>query len=137
MSAADEAIGVFIQERRLARGMSQTDLGALMGTYGLKQLDYQQTILKIEKGQRALRFPEAAAMAHALGFTLDDLVKVAPPAQRKPEEPIGDGAVAEDRQGSIWVRIDEVHWASSASPGNTQTWDELDAVRVLFKGVLR
>lgn len=49
--------------------MSQSELADRLGD-GF----HQQTILKIEKGQRSLKLHEAARMAEALGVSLDALV---------------------------------------------------------------
>jgi DNA-binding XRE family transcriptional regulator len=62
--ADDEAvIGANVARYRLARGMSQSDLAEAIGVH-------QQTILKIEKGTRPLRYTEAVALARAMGTSV-------------------------------------------------------------------
>jgi hypothetical protein len=51
------------------------------------------------------------------------------------DEPEGIGAVVEDANGDLWVRLNETHWYSTASPNNNQTWGELDARKLLSEGV--
>lgn len=50
-------------------------------------------------------------------------------------EPLGFGAVVEDYDGALWVRVNGTHWHSEASPNNRQTWSELSPRRVLALGV--
>lgn len=58
----DETVGTNIAQRRATAGMSQTDLAeALSRTTG--ERIHQQTILKIEKGTRPLKFSEAQRIA--------------------------------------------------------------------------
>jgi len=53
----------------------------------------------------------------------------------KPEEPLGQYAVVRDRNDSLWVRLNQTHWYSEASPNNNQTYGEIDAVEVVREGV--
>lgn len=53
----------------------------------------------------------------------------------KPDEPTGLGAVVEDTDGNRWVRVNATHFAGESSPMNRLTYGEIDAVRVLTKGV--
>ena len=55
----DEVVGANIRRYRTARGMSQADLAEAMDVH-------QQTIQKIEKGVRPLRYSEAIAIARVL-----------------------------------------------------------------------
>ncbi|MDV8021997.1 helix-turn-helix transcriptional regulator [Rhodococcus sp. IEGM 1330] len=68
----DESIGARIQDLRTQLQMSQADVAnyvaRLMGSPF-----HQQTILKIEKGTRSLKFLEATYIARALGVTLEEL----------------------------------------------------------------
>ncbi|MEH6794017.1 MAG: helix-turn-helix transcriptional regulator [Rhodococcus sp. (in: high G+C Gram-positive bacteria)] len=68
----DELIGARIQDLRTQLQMSQADVAnyvaRLMGSPF-----HQQTILKIEKGTRSLKFLEATYIARALGVTLEEL----------------------------------------------------------------
>lgn len=55
----------------------------------------------------------------------------------KPDEPMGDGAVVEDRCGYRWVRIagpgDGPAWRHRGH--NAREWDHVNAVRILSEGV--
>jgi transcriptional regulator with XRE-family HTH domain len=64
----DAQVGHNLQRIREARGVSQADLAARLGKLGLPF--HQQTILKVEKGQRPLRLAEAQAIATVLGVDL-------------------------------------------------------------------
>ncbi len=58
-----------------------------------------------------------------------------PNYRARPDEPDGVGAVVEDADGALWVRLNETHWYSTTSPNNNQTWGEIDARKVLAWGV--
>lgn len=60
----DKLVGSNVQKYRTARGMSQADLAAAISTPG--EHVHQQTIQKIEKGTRPLKFSEAEKIARAL-----------------------------------------------------------------------
>lgn len=57
------------------------------------------------------------------------------------EEPAGLGAVVEDAEGALWVRVDDpVHsWVAARRSEGAYTrrtkWDQIDVVRVLSEGV--
>lgn len=62
----DISVGKNVQAMRKARGMSQTDLAEhLLRLTGTNY--HQQTILRIEKGERPLKLSEAMAVAKAFG----------------------------------------------------------------------
>lgn len=63
---ADKVIGENVQRFRTAKGLSQAQLAEALNVA-------QQTILKIEKGTRPLRYTEAAAIAQTLDIPLDAL----------------------------------------------------------------
>lgn len=60
-------------------------------------------------------------------------------SEPKPDEPTGLWAVVLDRGGEAWSRIPAYgglnHWAKISGIARWLTWDELDAVDVLFPGV--
>lgn len=60
----DERIAENVRRFRTAAGLSQAQLAEALSEYGYTF--QQQTILKIEKGDRPLKFAEALAIAHAL-----------------------------------------------------------------------
>lgn len=62
----DAYAGDLIQATRQNEGLTQAELAARMTEQGFPMR--QQTILKIEKGLRALRLDEALAMSDILGF---------------------------------------------------------------------
>ncbi|MCV7056282.1 helix-turn-helix domain-containing protein [Mycolicibacterium gilvum] len=62
----DQLVGANIRAYRTAIGMSQLELAEALGR-SLGERVHQQTILKIEKGTRPLRFSEARAVAKVLG----------------------------------------------------------------------
>lgn len=68
----DELVGRNIQELRTARAMSQSTLAKELEDRGLPFR--QQTIVKVEKGQRPLRLAEAEQIAHVLEVDIDTLV---------------------------------------------------------------
>ncbi|ORL11044.1 helix-turn-helix transcriptional regulator [Prescottella equi] len=65
----DKGIGQVIQQLRVARDMSQAELAARIG-----EGFHQQTILKIEKGQRSLKLHEAVRVAEVFGVGVDALL---------------------------------------------------------------
>lgn len=71
-SDVDRLIGGNVQQFRNAKKMSQAQLADAM-TAKTGQQVAQQTILKIEKGTRPLRYSEAVAMAEALDVPLSAL----------------------------------------------------------------
>ncbi|PVB45679.1 XRE family transcriptional regulator [Mycobacteroides abscessus] len=68
----DKLVGVNVQHYRSAAGMSQADLAARLSESG--ERIHQQTILKIEKGARPLKFSEAIRVAHELGVPVTRLL---------------------------------------------------------------
>ena len=60
----DKHVGSNVQRFRVARGMSQSDLAEAMSQGGERV--HQQTILKIEKGTRPLKYAEAARLSDVL-----------------------------------------------------------------------
>src|SRR5215203_5668005 len=69
----DQAIGRNIQHSRKARGWSQADLAGRLTERGLSLP--QQTINRIEHGERPLKFEEARTIADALGVTVDSFAQ--------------------------------------------------------------
>lgn len=72
---SDVAIGRNVRALREAAGWSQAELAALLTDLGLSGF-YPQTILRIEKGQRALKLHEAVTLAALLDVTAEDLAQV-------------------------------------------------------------
>jgi transcriptional regulator with XRE-family HTH domain len=71
-SEADRLIGANVQQFRNAKKMSQAQLAEAMSEKTGQQVA-QQTILKIEKGTRPLRYSEAVGLAAALDIPLTAL----------------------------------------------------------------
>lgn len=67
----DEQVGRNVQELRKARGLTQTELAERLAARGLPFR--QQTVVKVEKGQRPLRLQEADAIASVLAVDIDVL----------------------------------------------------------------
>lgn len=67
----DKRVGAAIQELRKSRGMTQATLAEEVTARGVAWR--QQTVLKVEKGQRPLRLQEADAVARALAVDVDVL----------------------------------------------------------------
>lgn len=67
------------------------------------------------------------------------LREFAEPTPPKPDEPMGLGAVIEDREGRRWVRARETttaaHWKRSDGFGQRLAYDKVCVVRVLSHGV--
>ena len=70
MVSRDEVVGRSLRELRESRQMTQAELAAELRRRGLTGF-YPQTILKVEKGQRALKLTEGAVIAEVLDATLD------------------------------------------------------------------
>jgi transcriptional regulator with XRE-family HTH domain len=64
----NQRVGVNLQRYRKAKGFSQSDLAEQLSARGLPF--QQQTVLKVEKGARPLRFEEACAIAEILRIKL-------------------------------------------------------------------
>ncbi|MFH5231006.1 helix-turn-helix transcriptional regulator [Antrihabitans spumae] len=69
----DVLVGSNVQKFRTARGMSQADLAEAISRSG--EQFHQQTILKIEKGTRPLKYLEAHRICAALRVGLADLLE--------------------------------------------------------------
>lgn len=82
----DAQVGTNLRRLRESLGLSQADVAEAATSAGWSGV-YPQTILKVEKGLRALKFSEAVAISQALGFRVDLLV-----------DPDG-------KQGSDWTRL--------------------------------
>lgn len=67
----DELVGSNVTRFRKARGLSQADLAAAISDEG--NLVHQQTIQKIEKGTRPLKYTEAIHISNVLGISPSDL----------------------------------------------------------------
>jgi transcriptional regulator with XRE-family HTH domain len=75
VSVFDELVGENVRRFRVAAGMSQADLATQMGASSGESV-HQQTIQKIEKGTRALKFSEALKIAEALKVDVVSLTAV-------------------------------------------------------------
>jgi transcriptional regulator with XRE-family HTH domain len=73
VSEFDKLVGSNVQTYRTAKGLSQSDLAAAMSEGGEHM--HQQTILKIEKGTRPLRYSEALRICRALGISPEELAE--------------------------------------------------------------
>ncbi|MBB3041140.1 helix-turn-helix transcriptional regulator [Nocardioides soli] len=69
---SDKEVGERIRALRMERGLTQTELAERLTDLGLPM--QQQTILKIEKGTRALKLNEGMTVATALSQTLESLI---------------------------------------------------------------
>lgn len=63
----DRLVGQNVQTFRNARGLSQADLASALSSDG--EIVHQQTIQKIEKGTRPMRYSEAVRICDALGVS--------------------------------------------------------------------
>lgn len=72
---ADEAFIHEMRRRRALLGLSQGEMAARVSALGENL--YQQTIAKIESGQRPLKLSEADAIAHALGSNVQEMLSAA------------------------------------------------------------
>ncbi|MBN7559489.1 helix-turn-helix domain-containing protein [Mycobacteroides abscessus] len=79
----DRRVGANVARYRKATGFSQADLAAAISTPG--EGVHQQTILKIEKGTRPLKFSEADKIAHVLRISPAQLMDGVRRAQRNAE----------------------------------------------------
>jgi transcriptional regulator with XRE-family HTH domain len=61
----DKLVGSNVQKFRVARGMSQADVASEMSIVSGERV-HQQTVLKIEKGTRSLKYTEAAQLSRVL-----------------------------------------------------------------------
>lgn len=67
----ERLIGANVRRYRTARGLSQADLATALSARG--EQVHQQTIQKIEKGSRPLKFAEALRIAEALDISAAEL----------------------------------------------------------------
>lgn len=67
----ERLIGANVRRYRTARGLSQADLATALSSRG--EQVHQQTIQKIEKGSRPLKFAEALRIAEALDISAAEL----------------------------------------------------------------
>lgn len=67
----ERVIGANVRRYRTARGLSQADLATALSAQG--EQVHQQTIQKIEKGTRPLKFAEALRIAEALDISVAEL----------------------------------------------------------------
>ena len=67
----NQRVGANLRALRAITGLSQTQLAEAMSARGYSW--QQQTVLKIEKGARPLRFEEADALTSVFGCTLEDV----------------------------------------------------------------
>jgi transcriptional regulator with XRE-family HTH domain len=67
----ERLIGANVRRYRAARGLSQADLASALSAQG--EQVHQQTILKIEKGTRPLKFAEALRICEALDISPAEL----------------------------------------------------------------
>jgi transcriptional regulator with XRE-family HTH domain len=70
---AAERFAAGLRDTRLARGVSQAELASRMRERGHRYV--QQTIVKIEQGERVVRITEAADLAASLGASLGELMR--------------------------------------------------------------
>lgn len=70
-NVTDLTIGANVRRFRQAVAMSQAQLAEALSGYGISFS--QQTVLKIEKGERPLKLSEAAAISKCLGIAVQDL----------------------------------------------------------------
>lgn len=70
MTTDDATIGRNLRRIREAAGVTQAELAAAMTAADVPGI-YPQTIVKIEKGSRVLRYAEAVVAADVLGVTAD------------------------------------------------------------------
>lgn len=69
---AAERFAARLRDVRLARGVTQAELADRMRDRGHAYV--QQTIVKIEQGERVVRITEAGDLAASLGASLGDLM---------------------------------------------------------------
>ena len=70
----DKNVGSNVARFRKARGLSQAELAAAISNEG--DLIHQQTIQKIEKGSRPLKYSESVHISNVLGISPSDLSDV-------------------------------------------------------------
>jgi transcriptional regulator with XRE-family HTH domain len=73
VSEFDKLVGSNVQTYRTAKGLSQSDLAAAMSEGGEHM--HQQTIQKIEKGTRPLKYSEALRICRVLGISPEELTE--------------------------------------------------------------
>lgn len=78
-------LGFRLKVLRESARLSQAQLAARLSQAGLSNF-YPQTILKLESGQRALKFLEARAYADVLGVSLDSLLGLEQRAEESERE---------------------------------------------------
>jgi transcriptional regulator with XRE-family HTH domain len=98
----DQEVGAYIKELRSRRGLSQDDLGRLLGVP-------QSTVSRIETGDRAIGGRELAALSREFGVTTSELLEreAAVPAFLRVGE--GDGEGVQESLRIFRACIDEFH----------------------------
>jgi transcriptional regulator with XRE-family HTH domain len=79
-SEIDLFLGIRLRQARLVKGLSQEQLGELLG------VTFQQ-VQKYEKGTNRISVGRLQRMIEVLGVSLDDLVNVEPPTGTSAPEP--------------------------------------------------
>lgn len=128
----DRLIGATVKRLRTKAGMTQAELASQMVLYGCRM--QQQTVLKIERSIRRLRFTEALAIARILGVGIEDLVTeetwnaIRLP---KPVEPTTFGTIAVDQNGDAWSCAHAGRW-KSVTGSREARWVDLDITEVIW-----
>lgn len=104
----DKLVGSNIQRYRAAKGMSQSDLAEQLSAWSGEHV-HQQTIQKIEKGTRALRYTEAVPLCALLDVELQDL------AVGEPEAKLAAAAMR-DRQKIEEMQQELIEFADRLAP---------------------
>lgn len=138
---ADEDGSVFFIVQ-YATGVDQEAIDADGGHWRVETIDGARplVVLDLHDMSTALRgvlLTTLRGVRHAyLDGVADSIAaQTRPPKPPNPPEPQGLGAVVEDVDGALWVRVNDVHFHSEASPNNRQTYAEIDVVRVLSEGI--
>ncbi|MFA7510510.1 MAG: helix-turn-helix transcriptional regulator [Mycolicibacterium vanbaalenii] len=76
LRARERSFAEQMKERRLAKGLSQTELAKVIARQGLKF--HQTTVARIEDGEQPLKLVEALAIAGVLDLDLRQFVQVDP-----------------------------------------------------------
>lgn len=118
---------------RLAEAFDPRTPTGYSGPYVVIDPEDREAIMRLQNALHTQCIIRADSTHEALQAALREFANPKPP---KPEEPTGLGAVVEDTDGSLLVRVPNNPDKPWSCGGVTRwAWDDIDPARVLSKGV--
>ncbi|MGL6234419.1 MAG: helix-turn-helix domain-containing protein [Segniliparus sp.] len=122
----DFEIGLRVKALREARDMTQEDLATAVNYWG--EQFTQQTVFRLEKGQRTLKYTEAKHVADAIGVSMDAFLGEADP---------GEMQLVKTRRAldALYIKAQEAVFALRTFPGTMKAFvDAEDAYWHKWRG---